>query len=220
MDHVDKSVRLLKEAVEEFDRGAFATSSFQTQGVPLLHLISEHAPYLTIWFIDTGFHFAETLHYRDKLQDFLGLNIRLLPRTNAERIEETRAELWATDSDACCKALKVDVLEGLLSMYEHTCWISGVRRMQTAARSQMGEREAAPHGITRVHPMIGWSRLMIEEYMEEHGLPRHPLADKGYESIGCWPCTVPGQNRRGRWPGQQKEGCGIHGLIERTLCEE
>ena len=220
MGHVEKSAEILRKAYEEFGKLAFATSSFQTQGMPLLHLISTVTPEIPIFFLDTGFHFAETLHFKNLLR--YRMNLRVIDVvSNLGDMEESRiTERWKHDSDGCCGSLKVKVMDSLLYAKANGCWISGVRSEQTRAREGLREREAAPHGITRVHPMLRWTAQDVKEYIEKHSLPRHPLWDKGYDSIGCWPCTVRGSGRSGRWEGQRKDGCGIHNLIERKPCEE
>ena len=114
-------------------------------------------------------------------------------------------------------------LEQLLSVCAQdgeACWISGVRHDQARARRDLGVHEMTPQGVTRIHPMLHWTAEQISEYIDCYALPKHPLAEKGYDSIGCQPCTVPGSGREGRWPGQVKDGCGIHGLISRKVSTE
>jgi phosphoadenosine phosphosulfate reductase len=217
MTNMRQSIRLLKEAVDEFGDHAFATSSFQSQSLPLLYLIALFTPDLPVWFLDTGFHFPETLAYRDQIVRLLGLNLVVLEPGEAEfmRAEELLAK---GDTDGCCALMKVAPMEKVLRMSSQSCWISGVRQVQTKARRLMADRESAPHGITRVHPIVWWSDDDVDQFLLDHPFPRHPLFKQGYESIGCSPCTVPGVGRSGRWKGQAKDGCGIHGLISRETC--
>jgi phosphoadenosine phosphosulfate reductase len=225
--HVAHSVSLLESAYSEFSCGVFATSSFQTQGVPLLHLISQHIPLIPVWFIDTGFHFAQTHEFVDELRERFSLTVRVKPpRLDLMRLADQRRERG--DSDGCCHLMKVKPLEEHLEQMGEAfykgevgngfCWISGVRRDQTRARGWLKEREFTPQRVTRCHPMIDWTSEQVDAYIAEHDLPVHPLHSKGYSSIGCQPCTIPGNGREGRWPGMSKEGCGIHGLLDRETC--
>ena len=220
MDHVKKSISILRDAQSEFGDRAFATSSFQTQGIPFLHLISKHARGLPVFFIDTGFHFAETLYFKYECRSLFDLEVIAIHSDSILRRKSGEEKLWRENSALCCDRLKVHVMDAILRGQRGGCWISGVRHDQTKAREGLLERESAPHGITRVHPMLHWTSQQVNEYIDEHNLPRHPLWEKGYSSIGCWPCTNQGSGRQGRWEGQSKEGCGIHHLLERKPCED
>jgi phosphoadenosine phosphosulfate reductase len=220
--HIEHSVGVIEAAVEEFGAGAFATSSFQTQGMPLLHLISRYAPGLPVLFLDTGFHFPETLRFLVEVAGLLSIRTVVVP-PSVSWMPEAEQALERGDTDRCCGLSKVQPLQRLLTaqaMLRPSCWISGVRHDQTWARVGLQEREGTEQGVTRIHPMLDWTTDQVDEYIESHSLPRHPLAARGYTSIGCEPCTVPGDGRSGRWPGEQKEGCGIHHLLNREVCTE
>ena len=220
--HIERSAELLVAALEEFGEGAFATSSFQTQGMPLLHLVSLHAPRMPVFFIDTGFHFVETHRYLSEVWARLQLRVVMLQRGPEAQSEAYQAREGG-DTDRCCHLMKVEPLAGLLDAQHRirpSCWVSGVRHGQTRARDSLEEREKTPQGVTRIHPLLDWTDEQVEEYISDHSLPRHPLHSAGYSSIGCRPCTVPGRGRSGRWPGQEKEGCGIHNLVSRDTCED
>jgi len=226
MKHVERTIDILRATKEEFarapvgDLGAIMTSSFQSQSAPLLHLVSIHWPGLPIYFIDTGFHFAQTIHYRDKLTQMLDLNLFTIQSPSDEVRRSFNEERWRFDSNGCCDALKVEVMEAILKSASVTCWITGVRRDQTKARRVMQERGEGPYGVVRVHPVAHWTGNDMALYRAKHDLPLHPLDAKGYDSIGCWPCSSPGYLRTGRWPGEEKEGCGIHRLTHRPPCQE
>lgn len=204
------------------DRGLkmFATSSFQTNSVVLLHLLSELAPRVPVFFLDTGYHFPETLAFRSALEDRLGLEIQDLRSsyTKLEQRDPSGRLLYASDPDRCCELNKVLPLDPVLA--EKDVWISGVRGSQSANRETMGREATGRGGILRYHPLMDWDARMVHYYIEQHELPRHPLEARGYLSMGCMPCTrKPGVNgelddRTGRWFGMNKTECGLHLDVE------
>lgn len=224
MGHVDIDKRLprlkdasaeevLRWAWEAFGSRAAATSSFQTQSVPLLHLISEQVPELPILFLDTGFHFPETLEFRDELARTLDLNVRSLePRLGHDGFRKRHGKLHQRDPDLCCYLNKVEPLEDAMEDYD--LWVSGIRRDQTQARSDASVLEREGEGTLKVCPMLEWTSRDIFDYIQEHDLPVHPLFEEGYLSIGCAPCTQAPANgngeRSGRWAESDKTECGLH----------
>ena len=194
----------------------FATSSFQSNSVVLLHLISQVDRSMPIYFMETGFHFPETLRFRDDLKERLGLDIRIL-RSPVNRIQQRDRQgrlLFASDPDHCCHLNKVLPLEPVL--LSNDVWMSGVRASQSDQRAQMGEEATGRHGILRYHPLLEWTARDVHYYIEEHNLPRHPLEDENFFSIGCRPCTRKidldkmSDGRGGRWFGMNKTECGLH----------
>lgn len=190
-----------------------ATSSFQTQSLPLLHLIAKTVPQLPIFFLDTGFHFPETLVFRAELIKKLGVNVQILkPEMGHERFRTRYGELYRHDPDLCCYINKVEPLQRAMKGLRG--WISGVRRDQTVERKNMPIVALQPDGLHKISPMANWTRIDIWQYIHDHQLPHHPLLPLGYLSIGCAPCTRPvsdGEDERsGRWPGREKTECGIH----------
>ena len=191
----------------------FATSSFQTHSIPMLHLLSRVDRDIDVLFINTGYHFPETLRFRDQVAKLLGLKLvdvkSQVPR-NLQR--DANGQLYFTsDPDLCCYLNKTQPVEPALIEYD--VWINGVRRDQNANRRDMRVEQRAPHGCLRFHPMLDWSSKMIYDYIREHDLPRHPLEDAGYMSIGCEPCTRKidlDNDRSGRWFGLNKTECGLH----------
>ena len=197
----------------------FATSSFQTHSIPMLHLLSRIDKDIAICFINTGFHFPETVRFRDQIAERLGLNLvdvkSLVPR-NMQR--NSQGNLYFTsDPDYCCFLNKTQPLEPILMQYD--VWINGIRADQNANRRSMGIEQKAPHGAVRFHPMLDWTSKMIFDYIKEYDLPRHPLENQGYLSIGCEPCTRKfdfENDRGGRWFGLNKQECGLHtDLVEK-----
>ena len=194
----------------------FASSSLQTNSMPLLHIISKVAPEIPIYFLNTGYHFPETLSFRKEVTDLLGLNITDLysavPR-NQQRDAVGRL-LFTSDPDYCCYINKIQPLEPILAAND--VWISGVRGDQSSTRAAMKREERAPNGVIRFHPMLGWNSKMVYDYIRENNLPKHPLEGEGYLSIGCEPCTrkidvnALLDDRSGRWAGMNKTECGLH----------
>ncbi len=181
-----------------------ATSSFQTQSLPLLHMISQLNRELRVFFLDTGFHFPETLSYRDTLVRKLHLKV-----VNIRPESFPPEELYRRDSDACCALNKVKPLDRVLQ--GATLWITGVRHDQTDQRKALSVLSRMPTGKLKLCPFLPWDSFDLDVYLYEHPeLLPHPLAAQGYRSIGCQPCTSKGENRDGRWMGQQKTECGLH----------
>ena len=208
------AMEILQWAWDTFGPKLAASSSFQTQSVPLLHLISQICPTLPIIFLDTGFHFPETLKFRDELHKQLGLNI-VVARAAVEKsrlLPQYGQALYRQDPDLCCYINKVEPMQRALTGFDG--WISGGRRDQTANRKDLAVLETQSTGPLKIYPMLNWTRRQIYTYIDQHKLPTHPLLAKGYASIGCVPCTRPvsadEDERAGRWAGTDKDECGIH----------
>ncbi len=205
---------ILRWAWDTFAPAVVASSSFQTQSVPLLHLISRVCPAMPILFIDTGFHFPETLAFRDELRDRYGLNIVTVhPEiTQSELFRKYGEGLYRRDPDLCCYINKVRPMQRALEGKQ--AWITGVRRDQTKNRAHLRTIERQATGVLKVHPLLRWSREDVAAYRERYHLPVHPLYHLGYLSVGCAPCTRPvlvGEDERaGRWAESGKTECGLH----------
>jgi phosphoadenosine phosphosulfate reductase len=197
----------------EFAGKTAVVSSFGSESVVLLHMIAQIDPTTPVVFLNTGKLFGETLRYRDRLQDELGLvDVRSIGPHPADRAaQDPNGELWAKSTDACCNFRKVIPLKRALEGF--SAQITGRKRFQTNARSQMEPVEFF-EGRFRFNPLTDWTLADIEAYMAEHNLPAHPLVEDGYPSIGCMPCTrrvLSGEGYRdGRWSGLDKDECGIH----------
>jgi phosphoadenosine phosphosulfate reductase len=170
-------------------------------------------PDTPILFLNTGKLFGETLRYRDRLQDALGLgDVRSLsPSLDARQAADPEGTLWSRDTDACCNLRKVVPLNRALAPF--AAQITGRKRFQTRERANMQPVEFH-EGRFRFNPLWQWNLEQLEAYMQTHKLPRHPLVEDGYPSIGCMPCTrrvQAGEDyRAGRWSGLDKDECGIH----------
>jgi phosphoadenosine phosphosulfate reductase len=192
----------------------FASSSFQTHSMVLLHIIGESALDIPVYFINTGYHFPETISYKEQMTKQLGLQvIDLYSHTpkNMQKDAEGRL-LFTSDPDYCCYLNKTQPMEKILQI--HDIWINGIRGDQNKFRSNLKVEEAAPHGSLRFHPMLDWSSRDIFTYIKEFNIPRHPLDAQGYLSIGCEPCTHKRHpdidQREARWYGLNKTECGLH----------
>jgi phosphoadenosine phosphosulfate reductase len=199
--------------VEEFAGKTAIVSSFSAESVVLLHLVSEIDPAAPVLFLNTGKLFGETLRYRDRVQDVLGLtDIRSIGPHPADRNKfDPEGTLWSRDTDACCEFRKVVPLRHALEGFE--AQVTGRKRFQTSARSTMEPVEYF-EGRFRFNPLVDWTQDQLMTYIDDYKLPKHPLVMDGYPSIGCMPCTrrvaTGGSYREGRWAGLEKEECGIH----------
>lgn len=194
--------------------GTLAVASSMETGV-LPHLVARHAPGVDVLFLDTGYHFAETLGARDEVA--LGLDVTVVdvrPQLSvAEQDARHGPRLHERDPEACCRMRKVEPLRGALSGYE--CWMSGVRREESPARA--GTPLVAfdeTNGIVKVNPLAAWTSDDVLGYRLRHRVPVNLLLSEEYPSIGCAPCTARvspgGDARSGRWAGLAKTECGIH----------
>lgn len=209
-------VEIVRAAMEEYGSDVAMSSSFQTQSMPLLHMVSRVAPDLPVIFLDTGYHFPATLEFRDQVVETLDLNLKVMRATMSreEFLRRHGDDLYARDPDLCCYINKVEPMERATEAMK--AWISGIRRDQTGARASIDVVEGNEDGLIRIHPLATWTAEDVEAYREKHELPEHPLQAQGYVSVGCAPCTDPvegevsGRQRAGRWSGTEKTECGLH----------
>jgi phosphoadenosine phosphosulfate reductase len=205
---------ILRWAVDRYAPDAALTCSFQHEGVVLAHMLQSIAPATPVVFINTGYHFPETLAYRDLLVGTYGFNlVEVGPAVSKEDVERTHGpELFRHDPDRCCEINKVEPLRRALQNVR--AWINGRRRDQASTRTALPVLEELRNGIMKINPLVRWRARDTYEYMQQHGLPLNPLFEQGYTSIGCAPCTRPvlaGEDERaGRWAGRNKIECGIH----------
>lgn len=205
---------ILAWAWEALGPDVAVSSSFQTQSVPLLYMVAQACPQMPVIFLDTGYHFAETLAYRDELQARFHLNIvTVRPAIEKSQLLQQYGEgLYRRDPDLCCHIHKVEPMQRAVAGLRG--WISGVRRDQTANRRALRVIEPQPTGLLKIHPMLNWTKQDVWTFINQHDLPVHPLFSKGYLSIGCAPCTRPvadgEDDRAGRWAGVGKTECGLH----------
>ncbi len=206
---------VLEWAVARFAPRLVMTSSFGPEGIVLIDKLARIAPQTPVIFLDTGFHFAETLAVKEQVRARYDLNLieARAALTVAEQDARFGAQLHARRPDECCRLRKVEPLRGALAGYDG--WLSALRRDQSPTRARIAKLEwNAKHGLVKLNPLADWTRAQVWEYLVRHQLPYNRLQDAGYASIGCQPCTRPvaqgAPERSGRWAGQGKVECGIH----------
>jgi phosphoadenosine phosphosulfate reductase len=201
----DERLRLLY--IDFSPKKVLVTSSFAATSAYFLHIISRINPQQVIHFIDTGFHFPETLLYRDYLVGLYHLNVDDVKADEYQHQYSEIERLYETDTDFCCSINKISPLDRIKPNYD--VWMSSLMNWQTDHRSGLDIFEER-RGMIKFNPMIDVSREERDAYIEEHKLPFHPLVAEGYSSIGCTHCTVKGDGRSGRWVGKPKTECGLH----------
>ena len=195
---------------------ACLTCSFQAEDVLLTRLAQEFDPDIPVLFLDTGYHFAETYAYRDRIASEWRLNlINLLPEKTVTEQESEQGLLYLSAPDQCCKLRKVEPLFKAVAGYR--AWLTGLRREQAKSRAALEESAlfTLPGGnqVLKLAPLADWSTREVWSACEQLQIPLLPLYERGYSSIGCEPCTTlpldPNDPRSGRWAGRKVE-CGIH----------
>ncbi|MDP9226502.1 MAG: phosphoadenylyl-sulfate reductase [Actinomycetota bacterium] len=210
---------ILEWAAYSVDRLVVATS-FQSSGLVILHMLREIKPDLPVLFLDTGFHFPETMQFARGVAEDWGLKLVVLKgkhRSPERQAELYGPELYRSDPNLCCQINKLEPLQAALEEFDG--WISGLRRDQSPEREtsvKISHVQILPSGraVLKIHPLANWTKADVEDYLARNRIATHPLLERGYRSIGCWPCTRAVGNaegeRDGRWPGLDKSECGIH----------
>ncbi|MDA3629117.1 phosphoadenylyl-sulfate reductase [Saccharopolyspora sp. WRP15-2] len=204
----------LRWAAENFGDGLIVASNMQD--AVLVDLAAKAKPGVDVLFLETGYHFAETIGTRDAVAQVYDVTIvdALPAQTVAEQDAAEGPRLYERDPNRCCFLRKVVPLRNTLARYE--AWVTGVRRVEAPTRANTpivtwDER----NGLVKINPLAAWSDEEMQQYIDEHGVLVNPLVAAGYPSIGCQPCTAkpaPGADpRSGRWAGSAKTECGLHG---------
>ena len=197
-------------------RRACITSSFQAEDVVVLHMALQIQPRIPVLFLETGYHFPETLEYRDRIASEWNLNlVNVEPEISVAEQESQFGILNQTAPDRCCGLRKVEPLFRALGGY--TTWVTGLRREQSKSRANLQPHEfftlPTGHILAKLSPLSEWTSRDVWHYAEQHSIPLLSLYEQGYTSIGCAPCTSlpfdPTDPRSGRWSGRKLE-CGIH----------
>ena len=192
------------------------TSSFQAEDMAVLHLVLQSLPRVPVLFLETGYHFPETIAYRDRIAGEWNLNLIVVePEQTVAQQEAQFGILNQTAPDRCCALRKVDPLFRALAPFE--IWVTGLRRQQSKSRANLQPEESftLPTGqiLAKLSPLAEWTTRDVWHYAQAHNIPLLSLYEQGYTSIGCAPCTSlpfdPNDPRSGRWSGQKLE-CGIH----------
>jgi phosphoadenosine phosphosulfate reductase len=196
--------KVIQWAVDSF--GPYLCVAASMQDALLIDLAVKIDPGIEVVFIDTGYHFPETLETVERVRRHYGLNLRMM--TVAHHAEE----LWRVDPENCCSAVKVGQLDRALA--GKSAWMSGLRRDEAPSRANAPIVARDIRGLIKVNPLANWTHDDAQSYITEHNVPYNPLLDQGYPSIGCMPCTSkvePGDDpRSGRWAGRDKTECGLH----------
>lgn len=196
--------KIIRWAVDNFHPHLCLTASM-TDAV-LIDLAVGVEPSIEVVFIDTGYHFPETLDTVEAVRRKYGLNLRMMTVPTHDE------ELWKVDPENCCSAVKVGQLDRALAGKE--AWMSGLRRDEAETRANAPIIARDLRGLIKVNPLANWTELDVAGYIVDHDVPVNPLIAQGYPSIGCWPCTKPvadGEDpRSGRWAGKDKTECGLH----------
>lgn len=196
--------KIIQWAVDTFSPHLSLAASMQD--AVLIDLAVKVDPAIEVVFIDTGYHFPETLETVEDVRRRYGLNLKMM--TVARQAEE----LWKIDPENCCSAVKVGQLDRALA--GKAAWMSGLRREEAVSRGKAPIVARDLRGLVKVNPIANWSDLDVQGYIADHDIPVNPLLHKGYTSIGCEPCTQlpldPDDPRSGRWAGKDKTECGLH----------
>jgi len=202
---VYKRVEQLYKDVNEDD--IMLTSSFAATSAFLLKVFSDVNKNQKIYFIDTGYHFKETLIYKEYLTQLYDLNVVNVEADESAHQLSKENSMWETQPNRCCHINKVEPLNHIKADYK--IWVSGLMKWQSDFRSSLNFFEQK-ETIIKFYPLLDIDFEGRDAFIREHHLPFHPLKSKGYSSIGCKQCTKPGEDRSGRWNNNPKTECGLH----------
>lgn len=198
----------IKEVYRDFDTSEIMlTSSFAATSALLLKLVSDINNNQKIYFIDTSYHFEETIKYKEELTKRFNLNVSSISGLDEDQKFTTKDKTWSKNPDLCCSINKVEPLN-IIKQYFNV-WISGLMEWQSDHRASLDIFELRGE-ILKFYPLLDMSKEERDILIKEYNLPFHPLVAKGYHSIGCKHCTVPGEDRDGRWNNNPKTECGLH----------
>jgi phosphoadenosine phosphosulfate reductase len=191
---------VLEFAVESYHPRLVMACSFQKEESVLIDMLMLIEPEARVFTIDTGVLFPETYEVWRKVEQRYGLRVE---------VQDAASPNGAWTAEHCCGARKVEGLERAIAGAD--AWITGIRREQSPTRADAPKLDWDDgRGVWKFNPLADWSEDDVWRYVHDHDLPYHPLHDSGYASIGCAPCTMPGDGRSGRWAGQDKTECGLH----------
>jgi phosphoadenosine phosphosulfate reductase len=206
---------ILRWSVQKFFPRLTMATAFGAEGCCIIHMLAEIEPRVRIFNLDTGYQFPETLELRDRIKQRYGIEVEMVkPDLTVEEYEkEHGGPLYNSRSDQCCYDRKV--LPNLRALVGYDAWLSGIRRDQTQDRGKTDVvRWDKKFNLMKVSPLLFWTRKEVWSFIMKNEVPYNPLHDRGYPSVGCWPCTAPvgeGEDERaGRWAGKVKKECGLH----------
>ena len=210
-------VEVLRWAVDRFHPRLVMATAFGAEGCCLIHMLAEIEPSVRIFNLETGYQFSETLELRERIQRRYGIEVELIrpDLTVPEYEAEHGGPMYVHRPDQCCHDRKVLPLKLAVERIAPLAWISAIRKDQTGDRAQADLVQWDPKfNLTKVNPLLNWTKKDVWNFVVKHDVPYNPLHDRGYPSIGCWPCTravADGEDERaGRWAGKVKKECGLH----------
>jgi phosphoadenosine phosphosulfate reductase len=213
---------VLRWAVDRFHPRLLMATAFGAEGCCILHMLADIQPAVRVINLETGYQFPETLELRERIKARYGIEVEYIypEQTVAEYEAEHGGPLYELRPDQCCHDRKVLPLRRAVRLIDPLAWISAIRKDQTADRAKADLIQWDPKfNLVKVNPLLNWTKKEVWAFVVRHDVPYNPLHDRGYPSIGCWPCTRavgPGEDdRAGRWAGKVKKECGLH-MIEHT----
>jgi phosphoadenosine phosphosulfate reductase len=196
----------IQELYKDFNKVLF-TSSFGTTAIYLLHLFHKVKPEEKIYFLDTTYHFNETIVYKEELTKLWNLSVVDIRPEDWKNKFTQDDKTWSTDPDLCCSINKVEPMDKIKADFE--VWVSGLMASQNTHRENLKVFEQKEN-IIKFYPLIDKTEEDTKNYIQKNNLPEHPLLSQGFHSVGCVHCTVAGHGRTGRWANKSKTECGLH----------
>jgi phosphoadenosine phosphosulfate reductase len=214
---------VLRWGVENYFPRLTMATAFGPEGCAILHMLSQIEPKVRVFNLDTGYQFAETLQLRDRIAEQMGIVVELVGAEDSVREYEAKngGPVYTAEPDRCCHDRKIIPLRKAVKGYD--AWISSIRADQSSHRARAQVVAWDPKfNLVKINPLLRWSHRDVWAYVVANDIPYNPLHDRGYPSIGCWPCTravSAGETdeRAGRWAGQAKTECGLHSLDSSQL---
>ena len=214
---------ILRWAVKRFHPRLLMATAFGAEGCCIIHMLSEIEKGVHLINLETGYQFPETLALRETIRERYGMTVEyILPETTVPEYEKMHnGPLYEADPEQCCQDRKVKPLKAAMERINPLAWISAIRKDQTVNRSANASviQWDAKFKVVKVNPLLNWTKGQVWKYILDNDVPYNELHDRGFPSIGCWPCTRatrPGEDdRAGRWAGQAKKECGLHVIDEK-----
>jgi phosphoadenosine phosphosulfate reductase len=202
---------VLEHMVEQFHPRLYVACSFQKEASVIMDMLLKIEPEARFFTLDTGVLFPETYEAWRRVEERYGVKVEVYQGMSLARQASLHGnELWNSEPDSCCGLRKVEPLREALS--EVDAWISGLRREQAPSRRSTPKLHwDSKHGLWKANPLADWTEKDVWAYIARNDVPYNELHDRGYASVGCTHCTLPGKGRAGRWAGTDKIECGLHG---------
>jgi phosphoadenosine phosphosulfate reductase len=214
---------VLRWAVKRFHPRLLMATAFGAEGCCIIHMLSEIEKGVKLINLETGYQFPETLALRETLRERYGMEVEFIrPDTTVSEYEKQHnGPLYEANPEQCCFDRKVRPLKAAMDRIQPLAWISAIRKDQTVNRSTTAgviQWDAKFH-VVKVNPLLNWTKGQVWKHILDNDVPYNEMHDRGFPSIGCWPCTRavrPGEDdRAGRWAGQAKKECGLHVISEK-----